>query len=120
MSTEKAADQKEATTSKETGAQTAAKAADQNEAATSKETGAQTAATADKKTPSETGKTKKEGSKTAKKGKVKVRILAVNMAGKYLLPYNPGQIAELPADQADEIISAGDGCIPGNEPKAKE
>ncbi len=47
--------------------------------------------------------------------KVKVKILAVNMAGKYLLPFNPGQIAEVSANQAEEILEAGDGILPTAE-----
>ena len=40
--------------------------------------------------------------------KVKVHILASNLAGKYLLPYNPGQEVKLDAKQAEELIAAGD------------
>lgn len=61
----------------------------------------------------------KKPAKTKEK-KVKVHILVHNMAGKYLLPYNKGQVAELTANQAEEVIEAGDGCLPGDEPKAKK
>jgi hypothetical protein len=47
--------------------------------------------------------------KTTEPKKVKIKILASNMAGKYLLPYNPGQIIEIETKQAQEIIQAGDG-----------
>lgn len=57
-----------------------------------------------------TKKTKKEVKDPSLK-KVKVKILAANMAGKYLLPFSPGQIAELPQIQAEEIIEAGDGTL---------
>ena len=43
---------------------------------------------------------KKEKVKTENK---KVRFL-LSPAGKFLLPYNVGQVVELPANQADEIV----------------
>lgn len=52
--------------------------------------------------------------KTSKKSKVKagkkkVKIDCDNMAGKYLIAANRGQVIELEAKQADEIIAAKDG-----------
>lgn len=38
-----------------------------------------------------------------KDGEVKVKFL-ISPAGKFLLPYNVGQVVELPANQADEIV----------------
>lgn len=50
---------------------------------------------------------KKKAKKTTSKKK-KIKVLASNLAGKYLLPYNPGQVVELEAKQAQEMIDAGD------------
>lgn len=41
-------------------------------------------------------------------GLVEVRFLASNLAGKYLLPWSPGHIAKVDANQAAELIEAGD------------
>ena len=44
----------------------------------------------------------------SEKDQVKVRINAHNLAGKYRLPYNFGQVVSLEAKQAKELIEAGD------------
>ena len=51
---------------------------------------------------------KKTTKKESESGKKEVEILCHNAAGKYHLPYNKGQKAELDAKQADEMIEAGD------------
>jgi len=41
-------------------------------------------------------------------GITKVKILAGNVAGKYHLSYKQGEVVELEAKQAEELINAGD------------
>lgn len=53
-------------------------------------------------------KAAKKKTKKASVKKQKVTVLASNLAGKYKLPYNPGQVIELEAKQAKEMIDAGD------------
>lgn len=53
----------------------------------------------DVKTDSKTNRTEN------KKGEVKIKILAP-VAGKFLLPYNVGQVVHHPALQADEMVEA--------------
>lgn len=50
----------------------------------------------------------KKKTKKVKPGKKKVKILASNMAGKYLLSFGKGDEVELEEKQADEMIEAGD------------
>lgn len=52
---------------------------------------------------------KSKTSKKSKAGKKKVKIDCDNMAGKYLIAANRGQVIELEAKQADEVIKAKDG-----------
>lgn len=85
-----------------------------NEAPENKET----QKTLESKTESKPKTTK--SSKKKSSGKKRIKITCDNAIGKYLLGYSDGDIAELEAKQADELIKAGDAREFTKEIEAKE